>query len=84
MIRSAAVPNVGEHIRIAADREKPMERVRLARIVRRLAGRLMTVAENLTPPDLRRRPSITHDRMRRSCARASRRSFFKQANGCTT
>jgi hypothetical protein len=31
-----------------------MERIRLARIVMRLAGGLMTVAENLTPPDLRR------------------------------
>ena len=45
-----------------------MERVRLARIVMRLAGRLMTVAENLTLPDLRRRPYITHDIRRRARA----------------
>jgi hypothetical protein len=29
-------------------------RIRLARIVMKLAGGLMTVAENLAPPDLRR------------------------------
>ena len=44
----------------------------------------MTVGENLTPPDLGRRPSITHDIRRRSCARKSPRLFFEQANGYTT
>ncbi len=34
-------------------------RIRLARIVTKLAGGLMTVAEHLTPADLRQR--ITHD-----------------------
>jgi hypothetical protein len=44
MIRSAAVPNVGEHIRIAADRESRWS-ASGSRIVMRLARILMTVAE---------------------------------------
>jgi hypothetical protein len=36
-----------------------MERVRLARIVTKAAGGLMTIAEHLAPPDLRRRLSPT-------------------------
>jgi hypothetical protein len=31
-----------------------MSRIRLARIVIKIAGGVMTVAENLAPPDLRR------------------------------
>ena len=41
-------------------------RIKLARIIMKLAGALMTVAERLLPEDLRRRPPITHDKGRRS------------------
>ena len=46
------MPKLGEHIRIAAGSKTRMERVRLARIVTKLAGGLMTIAERLLPEDL--------------------------------